>query len=80
MSRILEGRTLYLYKNDGRKLPLTDGESDYHVSCAMPIITEGDVTGCVISAVKEDAPRMNFEVESKLVQTAAVFLSRQLES
>ena len=80
MSRILEGRSLYLHKNGDRKLPLSDGDSEYFVSCAMPIITEGDVTGCVVSAVKEDSARMNPEVETKLVQTAAVFLSRQLES
>ena len=80
MGRILEGRSLYLRKNGDRKLSLTDGESEYYVSCAMPIITEGDVTGCVVSAVKEDTDRMNPDVETKLVQTAAVFLSRQLES
>ena len=45
----------------------------------MPIITEGDVTGCVISVVKDENERRGDEVESKLIQTAAGFLSRQLD-
>jgi len=80
LGRILEGRSLYLHKKGDRKLSLTDGESEYHISCAMPIITEGDVTGCVVSAVKEGDTPLGPETEAKLVQTAAVFLSRQLES
>jgi hypothetical protein len=48
----------------------------------MPIITEGDITGCVASVFSRsgDASQMtNTELESKLIQTAAGFLGRQLE-
>ncbi len=80
LEKILEGRSVYLHRQGDRKLAITETGSDYFVSCAMPILTEGDVTGCVVSAAKEETPRMNPDVEVKLVQTAAGFLGRQLES
>ena len=45
----------------------------------MPIITDGDVTGCVASVISGDAPALQSSVETKLIQTAAGFLGRQLE-
>jgi len=80
LEKILEGRSVYLHKAGDHKLSVTEETGDYYISCAMPIITEGDVTGCVVSVVKDDAARMNPELESKLVRTAADFLGKQLES
>jgi hypothetical protein len=49
----------------------------------MPIISEGDVIGCVAAichgADKQGTVSVPTEVESKLVITAAGFLGRQLE-
>ena len=57
------------------------GEDGRYVRCAMPIISEGDIIGCVASIAQGDNPREIAEdVESKLIQTAALFLGRQLES
>ena len=49
------------------------------VSCAMPIIAEGDVTGAVasLSSGEETADKA---VEEKLIRTAALFLGKQLEA
>jgi AbrB family transcriptional regulator (stage V sporulation protein T) len=80
LERIVEGRTLYRYLSGERAIPLIENDCPYTVSCAMPIITEGDVTGCVVSLIKNGEKRMNEELENKLIQTAAGFLSRQLES
>lgn len=80
LEQILEGRSLYRHRDDHRRLTVTDADSDHFISCAMPMITEGDVTGCVISLTKNGDSRVNEELETKLVQTAASFLSRQLES
>ena len=80
LGKILEGRSLYQNRPGDRKLSVTEEGGDYFISCAMPIITEGDVTGCVVSVVKDDTARMNPEVESKLIRTAADFLGKQLES
>ena len=80
LEKILENRSLYLHKTGDRKLSVTEEAGDNYISCAMPIITEGDVTGCVVSVAKDDTARMNPELESKLVRTAADFLGKQLES
>jgi AbrB family transcriptional regulator (stage V sporulation protein T) len=65
-----------------RRIFLTDENRNYYVSCAMPIFTEGDVVGCVVSVGstegKYELPAT--ETEIKLVQTAASFLGRQMES
>ena len=52
------------------------------MNCAMPILSEGDVVGCVVSAMSYDAPttqKISNETESKLIQTAGVFLGKQME-
>jgi hypothetical protein len=49
----------------------------------MPILSEGDVIGCVVSAWQYDHPtngKISDEIESKLVQTAGIFLGRQMEN
>ena len=52
------------------------------VRCAMPILAEGDIVGCVVSlgGEQEDKKAPGVDVETKLIQTAAGFLGRQLES
>jgi hypothetical protein len=46
----------------------------------MPIISEGDIVGCVAALAQSDSDVYPEAVETKLVQTAAGFLGRQLES
>ena len=63
---------------------LADGSSHY-ISCAMPIISEGDIVGCVVSVIDDkrsdrQSEALNNDVESKLVLTAAGFLGRQIET
>lgn len=80
MDRIMEGRALYTWQQgEDKKDPLSDGGS-MRVSCAMPILTEGDLVGSVASLVPADASAAPGETECKLVLTAAGFLGRQLES
>ncbi len=77
---IMEGRSMYKHGADSDILVI-DGARHY-VSCAMPIITEGDIIGCVASVIDTDggdAP-LDDEIESKLIATAANFLGRQLEN
>ncbi len=83
LEEIVERRTLYM--RDSAKEPVAvvrDGGS-YYVNCAMPILSEGDVLGCVLSAEMYDSKRSNTisgETESKLIQTAGIFLGKQMES
>lgn len=74
---IIESRALYT-ANGSERIPIVEG-SQHYISCAMPIITDGDVTGCVASVTNGDAPALQGSVETKLIQTAAGFLGRQLE-
>ena len=48
----------------------------------MPIIAEGDVIGCVISGWQENSAneKISADIEAKLIQTAGIFLSKQMEN
>ena len=78
---IMQGRSIYRLEG-GQKIYPTADEGSSHISCAMPIISEGDVIGCVVALStderKKDAP--SAEIEVKLVMTAANFLGKQMES
>ena len=76
---VVETRQLFV-GDRGNPLPITDG-SPYSVSCLMPIITEGDITGCVVSLMTGDGKSsLTKDIETKLIQTAAGFLGKQLDS
>ena len=84
LEAIIEGRTLYMWREGSQRLPVISDSDNHYLSCAMPIISEGDIIGCVASVADTDGehPRdmIGSEVESKLIQTAAGFLGKQLES
>ena len=81
---IIARRAFYLHRAGESAVPVLARESTEggrYVRCAMPIISEGDIVGCVASVAVENGTREIAEdVESKLIQTAASFLGRQLES
>ena len=76
---LVETRQLYT-ASESDKIPVIEGGGV--ISCLMPIITEGDITGCVASLRSEDGAgnKIAPELEAKLIQTAAGFLGKQLES
>ena len=77
---IMESRQLYCYKPGDRHMYAVDGNDKIAISCAMPIIAEGDIIGAVATILKEDSDTCPNDVEIKLIQTAAVFLGKQLEN
>ncbi|MBR6051525.1 MAG: recombinase family protein [Clostridia bacterium] len=81
IEQVIEGRALYVLSEGGEKIAVTDDDKTHYVYCAQPIFAEGDVIGCVVSLaatdVKKDA--RDAVTETKLIQTAASFLGRQLE-
>jgi AbrB family transcriptional regulator (stage V sporulation protein T) len=82
LEEIIDSRTLYLRTNGKEAIPISD-DSSHYVSCAMPIMAEGDIIGCVMSACQYDSPggeKLADNVESKLIQTAGIFLGKQMES
>ena len=83
LESIIEGRGLYFHREESDPVPVLAEGGSFYVSCAMPIISEGDIVGCVASVTDRNADTrrdMPAEVESKLILTAAGFLGRQLES
>ena len=81
LEKLINARSLYCWKEGNDRLQATVDQSTYHVSCAMPILTEGDIIGCVASMSDGSRPsELNSDLEAKLIQTAAGFLGRQLES
>lgn len=82
LEEIAERRQLYVRKSREERIPVILDGGAYYLSCAMPIITEGDMIGCVCSVVSEenDTPTGMPDAEAKLIQTAATFLSKQMES
>ena len=83
LEEIVESRSLYV-RGDGNETVAVSNEGGSHfVNCAMPILSEGDVVGCVVSAMSYDGQqgaRISNEAETKLIQTAGVFLGKQMES
>ena len=79
LEQIMEGRQIYQHKEGSAPIPVCEGNDTYLVSCAAPILSEGDVLGCVLFAGPEGSLQ-NSETQYKLVQTIAGFLGRHMES
>ncbi len=83
LENIIEGRNLYVWHEGSEKINVTADGSSHFVSCAMPIMSEGDIIGCVASLCPMNGEKVTeqtaSDIESKLVLTAAGFLGKQLE-
>ncbi len=79
LEQIMESRKVYRQETGGSNIHVTDMDTGYCLSVAAPIISEGDVLGCVIFVTPRNAPPAG-EVEYKLAQTVAAFLGKQMES
>ncbi|MCI8303672.1 MAG: recombinase family protein [Lawsonibacter sp.] len=79
MERLMEGRQVYQYKDGEDPVPLCADSDKYSLSTAAPILSEGDVLGCVLFASTGDK-LAGGEVEYKLAQSIAGFLGRHMES
>ena len=83
VEHMMEKRTFYANNGDTEPRSIIRDGGAHTVSCAMPIISEGDVVGCVVSAKPlegDGTDRLAFDIEAKLIQTAAGFLGKQLEA
>ncbi|MBR2634521.1 MAG: AbrB/MazE/SpoVT family DNA-binding domain-containing protein [Clostridia bacterium] len=73
--KILNSRQLFSYTMGAVQIPM--GPEGWFVSSLMPIISEGDVIGGV-ACLKQDLREVG-DTEKALIQTAGIFLGRQLE-
>ena len=79
LEALMSSRQIYRRELGGRSLPVISGDAPYAVNVAAPVVSEGDLLGCVLFAgAKNGSPAG--EVEYKLAETAAGFLGRQMES
>lgn len=82
LEEIVERRSLYIRSDSQEAIAISNDGGSHYVNCAMPILSEGDVVGCVVSAIAGDSNasgRVSNETETKLIQTAGVFLGKQME-
>ena len=75
---IMNGRSLFSDSDRTKMISVTEGASSY-VRYAMPIVTDGDVVGCIASLYQEGDKGDVNDAEAKLIQTAASFLGKQFE-
>ena len=79
LEKIMESRQVYQYKQNGTKIPVSDGQEKYHAGIAAPIVAEGDISGAVVFLLPENGTPYS-DTEYKLAQTVAGFLGKQMES
>ena len=79
LDKLMESRKHYRYQAGDAMLRATDGDQKYHLGVASPILSQGDLMGCVMLLLGEnDSPLA--ESDQKLAQTVAGFLGKQMES
>ena len=75
----MEGRRPYRAEPGAKHIPVTDRDNTPAAAVAVPILTEGDVLGCVLFLDRGDGVRAG-DTELKLASTVAAFLGKQMES
>ena len=78
LERIMENRSTFR-QDGGSCIALSDSDERYCISVAAPVISEGDIMGCVLFVSPRSSPPAS-DVEYKLAQTVALFLGKQMES
>ncbi len=78
LERLMENRQLYVFQSGDTSLQVCRDVEKYRITVCAPILSGGDVLGSVLF-VAED-PQSVGETEIKMIQTAAGFLSRHMES
>lgn len=78
VEQLMEQRKTY-QAGEGEPIPLSGETDKYQVCIVAPILSEGDVLGCVALAAHGGPVRAS-EVELTLAQTVAAFLGKHMES
>lgn len=79
LEAIMENRQIYQYRSGEARVSLMEGNETFTVYTAAPILSEGDVIGCVVFCGDKSSSPMG-ETEYKLLQTISGFLGRHMES
>ena len=79
LDRLMEQRKFYRYQEGDKVIRASEAAEKYHLGVAAPILSQGDLMGCVMLLLQENDKPLS-EFDQKLAQTAAGFLGRQMES
>ena len=79
LDKLMEQRKNYRYQEGETIIRASDGSDKYHLGVAAPILSQGDLMGCVMLLLQEHDQPLH-EADQKLAQTVAGFLGKQMES
>ena len=79
LDKLMEQRKNYRYVSGENLIKATEGSDKYHLGVAAPILSQGDLMGCVMLLLGEDHTPLQ-EHDQKLAQTVAGFLGKQMEN
>ena len=79
LGKLMEQRKNYRYETGAPKIRAAEGADKYHLGVAAPILSQGDLMGCVMLLLGEDHTPLQ-EHDQKLAQTVAGFLGKQMEN
>ena len=79
LEKLMEQRKHYRYRTGDPLIPAIDGAEKYHLGVAAPILSRGDLMGCVMLLLDENSQPLP-EADQRIAQTAAGFLGKQMES
>ena len=79
LEKLMEQRKNYRFMPGDAPIRATEGSDKYHLGVAAPILSQGDLMGCVMLLMGENTAPFH-EADQKLAQTVAGFLGKQMES
>ncbi len=78
LDQIMQQRKPYRYTG-GNKLRAAESVEGYYLGVASPILSEGDLMGCVMVLMDDKSAPVS-DTEQKICQTVAGFLGKQMET
>ena len=79
LDRLMEQRKNYRFRPGEVPIPASEGSDKYYLGVASPILSQGDLMGCVMLLMGENSQPLQ-ESDQKLAQTVAGFLGKQMEN
>ena len=79
LDKLMEQRTHYRYNPGDPPVSPTDSNDKYRLGVASPILSQGDLMGCVMLLMNDESAPVT-DGDQKLAQTIAGFLGKQMES
>ena len=79
LEKLMEQRKNYRYQPGDTPVKAIEGSDKYYLGVVAPILSQGDLMGCVMLLMGQNANPMQ-EADQRLAQTVAGFLGRQMEN